>query len=72
MSKEPEAESRRLKVALEKISDKLAYARMDDCENGVKWLNVRAANRYLHDYRHTREALAEIEAIIGDALREGE
>jgi len=42
------------------VIEKLDGAALDDCENGVASANARAANEYLADFRHTREAIHKI------------
>jgi hypothetical protein len=63
-------EIKRLREALDRIADLFSLAVQDDCENGIKWLNERAAAKYLKEYPETRKALHETHVIISTALRE--
>lgn len=54
------AENDRLRDIFEQIDDELVQAAVDDCENGVKWLNERAAENYLREYRHTKDAIHKV------------
>jgi hypothetical protein len=58
----PAAEDAR--ALLEWISDELASACQADCENGVKWLNERAAAAYLKDAPATLEAIKAVQDRI--------
>jgi hypothetical protein len=63
-------EIKRLREALDQIADLFSLAVQDDCENGVKWLNERAAADYLKEYPETRKAIHETHVIISAALGE--
>ena len=64
------AENERLREALERIGDELSTCGPDDCENGVRSLNERAASLYLKEYPHTAAAIKfaihTIRAALGD------
>jgi hypothetical protein len=61
-------EIERLREALEEIDNELNTAAQDDCENGVKWLNERAAEGYLKEYPCTLAAISEVLRIARAAL----
>lgn len=46
--------------ALEQVSDDLAQALCDDCENGVKWLNEAASAQFRESYPNLRAAMNSI------------
>jgi hypothetical protein len=46
--------------ATESIADALSDALQSDLENGVKWLNERASERFTADYPELRKAIAAI------------
>ena len=58
----------RLEEALQSISDLIGDAAQDDCENGVRWLNERAAAAYLKDFPATLTALRKAQEIIDAVL----
>lgn len=62
------ADNERLRAALEDVGDMLIQAAQDDCENGVKWLNERAAQRYLAVYPETAKAIGAAVSLIRVAL----
>ena len=57
-----------LEGALQSISDLIGDAAQDDCENGVRWLNERAAAAYLKDFPATLTALRKAQEIIDAVL----
>ena len=61
-------EIERLRAVLNQIDDELINAWQDDCENGVRSLNERAAANYLHDYRHTKAAITKVIELVRAAL----
>lgn len=65
---EAAAEIERLRSALANIDNELVQAMTDDCENGVAWLNVQSAEKYLHDYRYTKQAIEKSINIARAAL----
>ena len=48
----------KLRAALHEIDMVFQEAAQDDCENGVSWLNKRAALTYLKEYPHTSAAIS--------------
>jgi hypothetical protein len=58
----------KLREALEEIDNELNTAAQDDCENGVKWLNERAAEGYLKEYPCTLAAISEVHRIVRAVL----
>ena len=65
------ADNERLRAALASIDELLSQAAQDDCENGVKWLNERAAERYLATYPHTSAAILYAHKVARAALAQG-
>jgi hypothetical protein len=63
-----EAENAKLRAALEAVDEALNDAAQDDCENGVKWLNEKAAEGYLKEYPHTSAAISKVINLIRAAL----
>lgn len=55
-------------AALEEVWGILSDAVQGDCENGVKWLNERAASSYLKEYPDTLAALREIQDLDPAAI----
>ena len=64
------AENKRLRALLNRIAEELSQAGIDDCESGVKWLNERAAENYLKEYRHTKAAIGTVIDLARAALKE--
>ncbi len=64
------AEIERLRALLNRIAKELSQAGIDDCESGVKWLNERAAENYLKEYRHTKAAIGTVIDLARAALKE--
>lgn len=62
------AEIERLRAALEAVDEALNDAAQDDCESGVKWLNERAAEKYLKEYPHTSAAISKVIGLTRTAL----
>jgi len=62
------AENERLRSALGAVDEALNDAAQDDCENGVKWLNEKAAEGYLKEYPHTSAAISKVINLIRAAL----
>lgn len=61
-----------VKMGLEAVSELLDDAAQSDCEHGVRWLNEKAASSYLHEYRHTAQAVQAIRALDSKAIVKGE
>lgn len=61
-------EIERLRAALKEIDNELNTAAQDDCENGVKWLNERAAEGYLKEYPCTLACISKVLRITRAAL----
>ena len=59
-----------LEAALRAIDEQFAEAAQDDCENGVRWLNKRAAEKYLYEYPHTSAAISCACKVARAALEE--
>ena len=57
-----------LEAALRAIDEQFADAAQDDCENGVRWLNKRAAEKYLYEYPHTSAAISFAQKVARAAL----
>ena len=57
-----------LEAALRAIDEQFAAAAQDDCENGVRWLNKRAAEKYLYEYPHTSAAISFAKKVARAAL----
>ena len=54
---------------VERISDLIGEAVQADCENGVRWLNERAAAAYMKEYPATLAALRTIQdEVVPEAL----
>jgi len=66
--RECEEEISKLRSALEAVDEALNDAAQDDCENGVKWLNEKAAEGYLKEYPHTSAAISKVINLIRAAL----
>ena len=64
------AQIERLRAALRSIDELFADAAQDDCENGVRWLNKRAAETYLYEYPHTSAAISFAKKVARAALEE--
>lgn len=64
----PTGTAKALEEALREISDLFGDAVQADCENGVKWLNERAAEAYLADFPATLAAIERTHEIIAEAL----
>ena len=47
-------------MTLEELQDKIAMALQSDLENGVKWLNERAARRWEEDYPELSRVITQI------------
>ena len=65
------ADNERLRAALASIDELFSQAAQDDCENGVRWLNERAAERYLARYPHTSAAISYAHKVARAALAQG-
>lgn len=63
-----DARVKALEAALQQISDLFGDAVQADCENGVRWLNERAAANYLKDAPETLAAIRKTQDIIATAL----
>ena len=61
---------KQLEAALRAIDEQFADAAQDDCENGVRWLNARAAEKYLYEYPHTSAAISFAKKVARAALGE--
>lgn len=64
-------EVKRLREALNWISDRFSEAVQVDCENGVRSLNERAAKKYLADFPDTLAAIRETQERIDAELNQG-
>jgi chromosome segregation ATPase len=62
------AENEKLREALASIDELFSEAAQDDCENGVRWLNERAASKYLAEYPHTSAAISLVHKTARAAL----